>query len=507
MNKAAPLFAAPLLFVSSALADTGADRCPKDMILVGSVCVDRYEWPNRKGSLPTIGVSAQAHPQDTETLNAFALCKSVHKRMCSIREWRAACAGTPKDNCNIHKSWRKVDWGKVSQRDPEHMKHLDQRDRSGSHSDCVSSAGVFDTIGSAEELVSCSGPHGVCQVGGYWASPHRTCSGSIVKHGAIWHGYHTGFRCCATLAPVALAPTLPIGVPFGAEAQPAIDTALIERVLWRKLETEAPSARKSEEWQRYIRGMARYASELGRRSVLIGSNDPFFIAGIAWHECRFRLECEGDGNFGPMQLNDSAPRWLPNVDAKWKGVTREQLEDPRTNIEAGYDVLFHHKKLCGKGPLEWITAYRSGRCHSPDANARMRWRTIKELIAYAEAEIPSERSVRPSSPSVTPSFFAASLTLPRVSTSTPRIWSLFRGGPGITSWPLDSVCDSIADQRSSLSIHRYSERTFESPSSFAAFDLLPDAFRKAARMRERASSGLAWMSAPICESMVTPFGI
>ena len=498
MKKAATI-AAPLILSFAAHA---AGACPDDMVLVRSTCIDRFEWPNRVGELPLVGASAKAHPQDERAglvLNATDLCMSVGKRMCSIGEWRSACTGTPISKCNAHKRWREVNWPKVNGREPEHMRELDQREPSGEYSECVSTVGAYDMLGSTEELVTCAGPHGVCQVGGYWASPNRSCKGSITNHSAIWHGYHTGFRCCRSVQPVPVIPARPA-------PSPAIDLKTLERVLWKKLRSEAPHADKDEQWRRYIEGMARFAAETGAHgSIAQPMLDTMILAGIAWHECRFRLECESEHNFGPMQLNNSAPHWLPNVDPKWEGVTREQLEDPRTNIDAAYDILLHHKKNGCGGPLHLLAAYRAGRCVRPDDNAKMRWRTIRELLAYADAELSSARSSFSSDASVMPSRLAARFVLPLDSVSAPRMRSFFLGGPGITAWPLATACSSMAPQRSSRSTHRYNDLTFDSPSSFAAPARLPWDARNAARILRRASSGLAWMSAPICESMGVSF--
>jgi hypothetical protein len=62
--------------------------CPSDMeyIKIGSLefCIDRYEWPNRKGVVPQSYISVY-HAMDS--------CYSAGKRLCSADEWTMACSG------------------------------------------------------------------------------------------------------------------------------------------------------------------------------------------------------------------------------------------------------------------------------------------------------------------------------------------------------------------------------------------------------------------------------
>lgn len=69
--------------------------CPSDMFLVDmppgkankpffKVCIDRYEYPNRNGEVPKVGVSFT---------DAIDLCKQAGKRLCTSEEWQWACSG------------------------------------------------------------------------------------------------------------------------------------------------------------------------------------------------------------------------------------------------------------------------------------------------------------------------------------------------------------------------------------------------------------------------------
>lgn len=474
--KAANLIVLIMLACASALANP----CPSNMVLVESTCVDRYEWPNVVGELPLTGASALPDPIDQRaglTIDAETICAQDGKRMCSLDEWRAACEGTPIESCDVDKRWRPVNWMRVAARDPEYMIELDQSDPIGTYPECVSRAGVHDALGSVEELVRCDGPHGVCQVGGFWATA-RSCRAKIGNHAGAWHGYHTGFRCCASPgghirpltrphrggepspwpfqrrnrgriwasagpfgaaigltgeilplwapqigrltaqaplpggilahrwaswgafgpcwprpapeSPPVGAPCRPMGRPGGAltartGAEPGALRAAAEEALWERLETEVPWARSSSSpparaWQGRIATMADLLTRIGGRGELRDAvNDVAMLAGIAWHECRFRLKCDAPASFGPMQLERYAHRWLPDIDAQWDGITRAQLEEPATNIRAAYSILHHHQNACGPDPIGWVQAYRVGHCSEPDDNAKMRWRTIAKL--------------------------------------------------------------------------------------------------------------------------------
>lgn len=243
-----------------------------------------------------------------------------------------------------------------------------------------------------------------------------------------------------------------------AEEATAPDVALLERVLWRQLLKEAPGANRNRAWQRRIKRLAVIVQETGIQGTLVSPwSDPFILAGIAWHECRFRLDCDtGNGNFGPMQLNNGTPRWLPNIDPKWRGYRKKQLLDPALNVSAAYEILAHHKTVCGGKLVNWLAAYRSGRCSRPDDNARMRLDTIRALTSYAESlpVIESAPMAFLTSACDMRSRFAASSMFPRASTTAPLIRSVFLGGPALTAWPFDRACFSMASQSESLSIQR-----------------------------------------------------
>ena len=194
--------------------------CPSGMVPsgMGRSCIDRYEWPNRRGVKPLVGVSGVPEQEDLaagRVMDAQRLCASVGKRVCLRDEWIAACRGeayskypfgnevpryNPEDQnglCNYDKWYRSPDEYKVATRDPHEMRRLDQSDPAGKRETCRSASGAYDMMGNAEEWVRCPGlgEQGWCLMGRYWSSP-QACGYTITKHSPKWHYYESGFRCC-----------------------------------------------------------------------------------------------------------------------------------------------------------------------------------------------------------------------------------------------------------------------------------------------------------------------
>lgn len=215
------LSAALLVSLSSGPDGTTNPPCPPDMVGVpgGRSCIDRYEWPNKAGQAPAVGLSGLPEFADVEagrTMDAESLCASVGKRVCGLTEWNASCRGpersrypfgeslpdpraTTADNapCNYAQTYTKPDEKKVYLRDPAEMTRLDRRDPSGARG-CVSASGAEDMMGNVEEWVRCSekiSPSGWCLAGRFWSEP-RSCGRVVAHHDPRWHFYETGTRCC-----------------------------------------------------------------------------------------------------------------------------------------------------------------------------------------------------------------------------------------------------------------------------------------------------------------------
>jgi sulfatase modifying factor 1 len=178
-------------------------------------CIDRYEYPNRVGILPTLGVTWE---------DAGKLCAAEGRRLCTDSEWTLACEGNEmrpypygfkRDSraCNIDKPYivpNESAYADPARRAAE-AKRLDQSEPSGSRSACVSPFGVYDMTGNVDEWVfnehgsTKAAPYVSGLKGGYWGPVRNRCRPMTVDHNQ-WHfGYQIGFRCCAD--PVAVGST------------------------------------------------------------------------------------------------------------------------------------------------------------------------------------------------------------------------------------------------------------------------------------------------------------
>lgn len=178
-----------------------------------SVCMDEYEWPNKKGAIPEVMMTY---------VEAQASCKKLGKRMCTEFEWELACEGAStspfpygwsqeKSACINDKPYRPIDEKKITSNDPDVRRRetdrLFQAEPSGSRERCKSAAGIFDLVGNVEEWVTTSRvewPHASSLKGGYWSKPWSGCRGTNESHAPNFRFYQIGFRCCAD--PTVAAP-------------------------------------------------------------------------------------------------------------------------------------------------------------------------------------------------------------------------------------------------------------------------------------------------------------
>jgi formylglycine-generating enzyme required for sulfatase activity len=180
-------------------------------------CIDRYEYPSRKGAHPPVMVSAY---------DAAALCAEQGKRLCWESEWITACEGPrglpfpyghSRDNtkCNIDRPWRRPALKKVHSSNravqaPE-LARLDQSVRSGAMETCQSEYGVFDLTGNQDEWVLTETKRGTSEwvglKGGNWHHVRNACRPMTTSHAAQWSYYFVSFRCCKDPAPERVEPT------------------------------------------------------------------------------------------------------------------------------------------------------------------------------------------------------------------------------------------------------------------------------------------------------------
>jgi formylglycine-generating enzyme required for sulfatase activity len=172
-------------------------------------CMDRYEWPNRRGEKPRTLTSWQ---------DARATCAAAGKRLCTEEEWNFACEGEEMrayvygnardpDQCNFDRPYRPrafvfTAWD-ACQADPackEAFDAIDQRLPAGSLETCRSKQGIYDLIGNANEWVMIPDkrtPHRSGIKGGWWGPVRARCRPTVTFHDEGDFGYEVGFRCCA----------------------------------------------------------------------------------------------------------------------------------------------------------------------------------------------------------------------------------------------------------------------------------------------------------------------
>lgn len=169
------------------------------------VCMDRFEYPNRKGEFPIIMVS---------WYEARDACKAEGKRLCSEDEWTYACEGdeaTPYPNgysregaeCVNDRPWRKFDdqalLPRTTPRARAELDRLWQGLPSGERPVCKSRAGVYDMTGNIDEWTTSSitGERPSVLKGGYWGPVRTRCRPATKAHDETHMFYQQGFRCCA----------------------------------------------------------------------------------------------------------------------------------------------------------------------------------------------------------------------------------------------------------------------------------------------------------------------
>jgi len=170
-------------------------------------CIDRFEYPNREGATPLLGLTWE---------RAKAECESASKRLCTESEWTLACEGPAplpypygfiRDSrvCNIDRPYRfpnDAAYANPSTRSEE-IARLNQSEPSGTRRGCVSPYGVYDMTGNVDEWVlnekgsRSSYPFISGLKGGYWGPVRNRCRPITDVHNIWHHGYQIGLRCCA----------------------------------------------------------------------------------------------------------------------------------------------------------------------------------------------------------------------------------------------------------------------------------------------------------------------
>jgi hypothetical protein len=165
-------------------------------------CMDRFEYPNRKGEYPVVYVNL---PEAQE------LCRAQSKRLCTEDEWTFACEGEEarpypygferdKDACITDRAWRPYDPSAYGKKETlvRELDHLWQGVPSGSQPRCRSPFGIYDMTGNIDEWTRSSIPGRPSILkGGYWGPVRTRCRPSTRAHGEAHVFYQQGLRCCS----------------------------------------------------------------------------------------------------------------------------------------------------------------------------------------------------------------------------------------------------------------------------------------------------------------------
>ena len=168
-------------------------------------CMDRFEYPNRRGVNPMIFVTFYEAEQK---------CQAQGKRLCNEEEWTFACEGeeaTPypygyvrsPEKCPIDGKWRAFNEKSMQARGSfEAMLEMDrlwQGVPSGARPECKSVFGVYDLTGNIDEWTTSTreGERPSILKGGYWGPVRTRCRPSTRSHDENHVFYQQGFRCCS----------------------------------------------------------------------------------------------------------------------------------------------------------------------------------------------------------------------------------------------------------------------------------------------------------------------
>ncbi len=147
-------------------------------------CIDRYEWPNKKGTIPVSYISLY---------QAMDSCYSVGKRLCTSEEWMLACSGPHTWSYPYGQTYE-------SYACATHDKKVSI---SGSRPECRSFFGVYDMSGNLLEWTStraAANRNFYYVMGGFWESgPQSGCSEKRYSYFPENQHNPVGFRCCSDL--------------------------------------------------------------------------------------------------------------------------------------------------------------------------------------------------------------------------------------------------------------------------------------------------------------------
>ncbi len=212
---------------------SGAAACPAEMVLVEGeyctevkqICDDWMEAPRADGVgrcrhfAPSECVGTRVHKRfcidkdeytapgetlpkaDVGWLTSKETCEKGGKRLCAESEWNFACEGEEMlpyatgytrdaNKCNYDQKQLLDHFGKP----------LDLRKSVAETEQCLSPFGVRNMNGNVDEWTfrdTTNGQWRSAMKGGWWMAARNRCRPATTAHDEHFHGFQSGFRCCA----------------------------------------------------------------------------------------------------------------------------------------------------------------------------------------------------------------------------------------------------------------------------------------------------------------------
>jgi hypothetical protein len=186
----------PVLRVTDSEGLTATDTmrvviCPRDMVTVAGklLCVDKYEWPNRRGTVPTVNVTYY---------EAAAACDSLGKRLCTASEWRRACRNDSDLRLVDGRSYPYGDaFSARACNTLDNPRSRNTLSPAGLFGDCAGRLSIFDMSGNAAEWVASDNSATAPAYGGFYQSGEdgSDCDSFITLNKDRGY-FYVGFRCC-----------------------------------------------------------------------------------------------------------------------------------------------------------------------------------------------------------------------------------------------------------------------------------------------------------------------
>jgi hypothetical protein len=163
------------------------DLCPDGMVFIPSrkgksFCIDQYEWPNKKGTVPRSNIS---------WIQASLACFDEGKRLCTKGEWQYACAGSGESG--VVSTFQLHD---VRLKNDQHPAARKSAYASGSYAQYTNTYGIHDMEGNLWEWVADNADGNPVITGGSFTNGNRAQCQMSSPGTLDEHSTEIGFRCC-----------------------------------------------------------------------------------------------------------------------------------------------------------------------------------------------------------------------------------------------------------------------------------------------------------------------